>query len=388
MIPPSPDTVFTYAAGHISRAAAARWPQAPVELGPVIPSVTSYVQQVDVNGRSLYAKVSILGVSLVSVLRGTHGGWDEVRAAQAAYLTSPRTLLARETAQLALLHGPAALNVPAVAAYTGGVLFTEPAPGPTLTDLILKEPHRTAFLLSLVTDAVATGLERPGVAAMVDRSEIRERSITGTFRRKFNGISGGLYLRQTDHAAVLTTVVSRLRRALHAPAPPLERTVVFGDLKPEHAVFPNGAQGKPVFLDPGLMRGSWSSDTAKLISRTVLQVLGNPPARADARAVLDGITGFAHRQAAQSAPRRASAREAWMRHLVVLWLADTVNILTTYLSAPDGLPLPPHARRILDRSDAVCGFLDRSTAPLLGSLDAESVWRLFLTATMRAAVAE
>ncbi|GAA2710339.1 hypothetical protein GCM10010315_10020 [Streptomyces luteosporeus] len=58
--------------------------------------MTAYVRRLSVDGRPLYAKVSLLGMSLVSVLRGTAGNWAQVRAAQAAYQGSPGTLLERE----------------------------------------------------------------------------------------------------------------------------------------------------------------------------------------------------------------------------------------------------------------------------------------------------
>lgn len=40
--------------------------------------------------------------------------------------------------------------------------------------------------------------------------------------------------------------------------------------------------------------------------------------------------------------------DAWLRQLIVLWLMDTTNILTTYLTNPPDLPLSPGARPSLN----------------------------------------
>ncbi|MFE5614164.1 hypothetical protein [Streptomyces sp. NPDC056524] len=378
---PDPEAVFAYAAGQVEQAAHGLWPRAKVVMGPVVPSVSSYVQQVEVDGRLLFAKLSVLGVSLVSLLRGACGEWPDVLQAQAAYINSPGALLERERDQLRTLRGPAGLRVPDAPGYDRGVLFTEPAHGPTLADLIAKDPGRTAELLGLVVAEVVAGLGQRGVAARVEKTEIRERSITATFLRKFNGLSGGAYLRQTDHAATLTTVVSRLRLAQRVVAPPI-RAVVFGDLKPEHAVFPDTG-GRPVFLDPGLMRGRPAGDPAKLVSRLVLNLIASPSADIrNVRAVLGGIAAFA---ASMTACTDRAGRDAWLRQLTLLWLMDTTNILSTYLSAPAGLPLARHAAATIGRARAVCDMLDRSTAALTSFRDARSVWRLCLDAAAKAA---
>ncbi|MEU6483565.1 hypothetical protein [Streptomyces sp. NPDC046887] len=382
VMPPTPKAVFAYARDQVEQAAYGLWPGAELTMGLVTPSVTSYVQQLDVAGRPLYAKLSVLGVSLVSLLRGACGDWKAVQDAQAVYVASPHSLLEREAAQLAALAGPADLHVPQVVGYGRGVLFTVPAHGPTLADLISKAPGRTAELLELVTGEVAAGLSRRGVAARVERSEIRERSITVTFLRKFSSRSRTEYLWESEHAEVLAAVVMRLRRAQRAPAPP-GRAVVFGDLKPEHVVFPDGAEGRPVFLDPGLMRGRPAGDAAKLVSRTVLSLVARPPdGSKDVRAILGGIAAFA---ASMTARTDRAGRDAWLRQLTVLWLMDTTNILSTYLSAPPGLPLGGHAAAVTARAKVVCDMLDRSTAALLSVRDARSVWRLCLDNAAKAA---
>ncbi|MFF4736638.1 hypothetical protein ACFY2W_12210 [Streptomyces sp. NPDC001262] len=357
------------------------WPEAAVRLGTHTPSVTAYVRRVQVDGRALFAKVSLLGLSLVSVLRGTAGGWAQVRAAQAAYQGSPGTLLEREARGLDILREEAGALACRVAGHQCGVLFTEQITGPTLADLLAKEPHRSGELMTRVLVEL-TGLQRPVVARSVDEVAIVERGIGATFHRKFNGISGPTYLRKAGETGeVLAGVVGRLRRLRPVPAAGL-RPVVYGDLKPDHAVFPDGPEGRPVFLDPGLARDRPQTDAAKLISRTVLNLAASSPDRAAAKAVVGGIEVFADAMTADLGP---DERAVWIKHLVVLWLMDTTNILSTYLTCPADLPLPEHACQITRQAVAVCTLLDRTTANLLAGTDPRAVWRLALADAAKAA---
>ncbi|MET7532775.1 hypothetical protein [Streptomyces goshikiensis] len=369
----SPDNVFAYADGRIAQAADALWPDGPVVVGPHIPSVTGYVRRVEAAGRPLFAKVSLLGVSLASVLRGTHGDWAEVRAKQAAYLSSPGTLLEREAAQYGALVG-AGLGTATVAGLAGGVLFTEPVSGVTLGEVLAKGPHRTFDVLAGVAEELGA-LQKPAVAALVEGAAIRERSVHGTFARKFNGISGDTYVSLTGPSApVLGAVVARLRKMRLSGTYGIG--IVYGDLKPEHVVFPDGPERRPTFIDPGLALGHPASDVAKLVSRMVLGLIVQPPAGPGATAVLQGIGQFTDLATCRLTP---AERAAWLRQLVVLWLMDTVNIFTTYLTAPTGLPLPESARTLIAQAPAVCTLLDRVSALLAAvSMDGRTVWRLAL----------
>ncbi|MFD0367673.1 hypothetical protein [Streptomyces sp. NPDC127114] len=380
MTPPAAADLLAMAGEQVLMAARSVWPGAEVVPGPVTPSVTSYVQRLTIDGRDLYAKVSVCGVSLVSLLRGACGDLATVRARQAAYLVSPDSLMAREAVQLRTLAGPAGLRTVALAGYARGVLFTEPVTGPTLTDLIAAEPGRTRELLGLVVRDVAEGLAREGVAEAVESAPIRERGISGTFARKFNGLSGPVYLRQTGHGEVLQTVATRLRRTRRIPPTPAG-TVVFGDLKPEHATFPADG-GRPVYLDPGLMRGHEVADTAKLISRMALGLVACRPAAVGV--ILSGLDSFV-RASARRLP--ADERTGWMRELVLLVLMDTLNILTTYLTAPADLPLSAHAAGVRDRARHVTTLLDHATAPLAATEDGATWWRLYLTRVREAVAA-
>ncbi|GAA0455431.1 hypothetical protein ACFQ2B_39530 [Streptomyces stramineus] len=372
--------VFAYADERIKQAAAELWPGHSVRFGQHMPSVTAYVRRLTVDGRPLYAKLSLLGLSLVSVLRGTAGDWAQVRAAQAAYQGSPGALLEREARGLAILKEAGARACP-VAGLQGGVLFTEPVVGPTLADLLAKDPQQAG---ELMTRAVVelTGLQQPFVARAVDGAAITERGIGSTFDRKFNGISGPTYLRKTGQAGeVLGTVVLRLRRVRPAPAAGY-RPVVYGDLKPDHVVFPDGADGRPVFLDPGLGRGRPQTDAAKLISRTVLGLIASSPDLVSADTMATGIEEFADALTADLGP---DERAEWLRHLVALWLMDTTNIFSTYLTCPPDLPLPEHAGKLSARAEAVCGLLENTTAGLVAGTDPRAVWRLALADVVKTA---
>ncbi|WP_051828620.1 phosphotransferase [Streptomyces bicolor] len=387
---PQPADLFALSTDRIRRAAADLWPDEPLTLGDHVPSVTGYVRRVGVGGRDLFAKDSVLGLSLVSVLHGLAGDRDRVRATQAAYATSPASLLAREAAQLRTLDA-AGVRVGHCAGYASGVLFTEPVTGPTLADLITKEPARTLDLLTAAVTGLE-GLQHPRVVCQVDAAPIPERSIDGTFRRKFNGVSGRIYigrlgLDRLDErtcqgvAAVVGTVVARLLKLRLAP--PIGPTViVYGDLKPEHVLFPDGPGEAPVFIDPGLARGPAHHDVAKLVSRAFLMLIAAPPVDAPASAVVDGIAAFV---ADQTRALRGTLRGRWLRRLLVTWLMDTVNILSTYLTAPTELPLPEHAQTVFDQAEALCPVLDQVSAQLVAATDPYAAWQLALRAVTKAA---
>ncbi|WP_329020827.1 phosphotransferase [Streptomyces sp. NBC_01601] len=383
------DALQSFCFAQIRQAAGALWPGASAVLGAHAPSVTGYVLQVEVDGRPLFAKHSLLGISLVSVMRGSAGTWDQVQAEQTAYASSPASLLVREAAQLQALAA-GGLAVPRAAGCAGGVLFTEAVHGPTLADLVFKAPEKTGELLGRTLGALEV-LQRPVVAEEADRSAITERGIDATFRRKFNGISGRTYLDQLGEARleepmrrgvaiVLRQVIARLLKLRLAP-PLGAAQVLYGDLKPEHVIFPDGPDELPVFIDPGLQRGPGHADAAKLVSRTVLSLIAMPPPGGPA-AALDGIDGFVREQLR---PMGRTLRGLYLRRLLVTWLMDTTNITTTYLSAPAGLPLPEHAGAVVEQIEAVSTLLDRVSALLVADTDASAAWRLALAQAAKAA---
>lgn len=369
---PAVAEVFVHCAARIHQAAAGLWPDEPVVLDQHVPSVTGYVHRARVGDRTLYAKTSLLGVSLVSLLRGTRGPWPQVRAAQAVYARQPDGLLVREAAQLRAL---AALDGPRVCAVAGihdGVIFTEAVPGPSLGELLLAHPGDAGELLEAVL-AELRPLHRPGAARRLDPAGvIAERDIAGTFRRKFDGPAGAAYVDQlgaerrpgrSEEVAELVRVCVRRLHGLGATLPaPVGTTLVYGDLKPEHVMFPDGLGGRPVLLDPGLLRASPMVDVAKVLSRAVLLLAVRRPGSADARLVVDGLAHVVRSRAGHLSIRE---RREWLRNLLTLWLMDTVNIVTTYVSAPAALPLPGVGRVLADGPVPVLRLVDAVSADLL-----------------------
>lgn len=359
---PTVEQLFSYADEQIAVAAGELWPGEWLQLGEHVPSATGYVRRIEVGSRTLFAKYSYLGTSLVSVLRGRCGDWNLMRAAQRAYATSPGSLLEREAAQLSLLYRLGQPRVPRVAGFRHGVLFTEVVAGATLAQLLCDEPRRTADLLGR-TWVELRRLHRAEVAQRFNRSvSIEERSIEGTFVRKFTDIGTSVYLdrlvaewhagpgKHDDLVALLRRVVTRLARLPAMPPATVASVLVYGDLKPEHVLFEYHAvaSDRPVFIDPGLLRARDTVDAAKLVSRTILLLIGFRPR--SSKAIGDGLAAFVDDQI-QALP--AIARREWLCELMLLWLMDTVNILTTYLSAPAELSLPAHARAALSQAQTV-----------------------------------
>lgn len=385
-VPPVPDAdeVFAFAAREIAAAAAELWPRADVDLGDHVPSVTGYVRRIRVDGRTLYAKYAFLGVSLVSLLRGACGPWPEVRAAQQAYVQRPGALMDREAAQLRLLAQQGVPRVCPAAGLARGVLFTESVTGPTLADLLLQHPHGAADFLA-GTFGELRRLHRPSAARLLGPAGvIGERSIRGTFQRKFNGLSGPTYVERLgaercapdDRALVvglLRDVVVRLHRlqATGLPQQASRRVLAYGDLKPEHVVFPEGTTRQPVFIDPGLLLAPPAVDAAKLISRTVLLLAAARPGVETGQQVMHGVSAFA---AARADVLPGRVRRSWLRELLVLWLMDSVNILTTYLSAPGALPLPARGTALVGRAVDLCRMADQLSSELAAGADARAVW--------------
>ncbi|TKA12074.1 phosphotransferase [Actinacidiphila oryziradicis] len=381
---PRVEEVFAHAERKIRQAAAVLWAEADVVLGGHVPSVTGYVRRLTIDDRDWYAKYSFLGISLVSLLRGTCGDWDEVRAAQAAYVRRPDGLMEREVGQLRFL---AALGRPRVCGVLGspcGVLFTRAVPGPTLASLLLERPQDTAGLLEAPFREL-TRLHRPATAQTLGpAAAIGERSVSGTFLRKFNGLSGTLYVDRlgaercdpAERAGVvelLRRVVARLHRLRTAvlPSSASGAVLTFGDLKPEHVFFPSGPDGQPVFIDPGLLRARLVVDVVKLISRTILLMAAAQPSEITGKQVAEGISAFAEARV-RGLPRAVG--NGWLHELLVLWLMDSINILTTYLSAPAALPISAQGEVLVKRAAVVCAMADQISDDLAVGTKPDAAW--------------
>ncbi|MFH8555361.1 phosphotransferase [Streptomyces celluloflavus] len=374
---PTTGDVFGYASEQIHRAAAEMWPHVPVFLGKHIPSVTGYVHHLQVGDRPMYAKHSMLGGSLVAILTGAYGTWETVAKRQAAYVDAPDSLLAREAKQLAFLASGGKPQACAVIGLRRGVLFTEPVPGPTLSTLMLTSPAEAGHLLVRAWSELASLRSRnfPG-------EEIAERSIAGTFRRKFNGLSGETYLGRLGVArlpdetsseviALIRPLILRLHRVPLGPTAAEDKVLVYGDLKPEHIVFPDGPDKAPYFIDPGLMRADPSVDAAKLISRTTLSLAASGASAVAAKGIALGIQEFVRTLLGNADRLR---RDAMLRRLLVLWCMDTINIMTTYLSAPSAVPLPVQGRRLAEDPLPVLRLVNAASDLLTTRSESTAAW--------------
>ncbi|MBQ0825477.1 hypothetical protein [Streptomyces tagetis] len=358
---------------NITQAVAEAWPGRNVVLGPQCPSVTSYVCRITVDGEEMIAKYSWLGLSLVSILRGAGGTWDEVQEAQRAYVVSTGLLTAREAQNLEVLRKLGRPWVCGTAGLHGGVLLTHVAAGTPLADELAARPWETGALLEAVLDALGDLHGPAGAECLREAAPIGERSVVGVFRRKSNGLSTTAYLRalgrdsglpervREEIIELVQNAVWRLLRMSSALSPRRD-TVVFGDLKPEH-VFLDGTRLN--FIDPAVQ---WAAgpqpDVAKLTGRALLLAVGRPKPQAG-RQIVQGVTSTLARHAAALPERDRAAR---LRDVLVLWLMDTVSILSTCLSAPPGLPLAPHQQALVAQARTVAGVVDRVSALLVGSM--------------------
>lgn len=342
-------------------------------LGPQCPSVTSYVCRVTVDGEEMIAKYSWLGMSLVSILRGAGGTWEEVQDVQRAYVKSTDLLTAREAQNLEFLRKLGRPQVCATARLRRGVLLTRIVPGKPLANELAARPWETGALLDAVLVDLGELHGPAGAECLREAAPIGERSVVGVFRRKFNGLSASAYLRslgrdsglpEHERQEVIGLLQSAVWRLLRMAGSISSRrvTVVFGDLKPEH-VFLDGPDLH--FIDPAVQ---WAAgpepDIAKLTGRALLLGVGHP----EPKAGREIVRGVASTLARHIAALPAHDRTARLREVLVLWLMDTVSILSTCLSAPPGLPLAPHQQALVAQARTVAGVVDRVSALLVGSL--------------------
>ncbi|MGC5364569.1 hypothetical protein ACPXCE_23360 [Streptomyces sp. DT24] len=357
----------------VTRAVEDLWPDNEIVLGSQCPSVTSYVCRVTVDDEELVAKYSWLGISMVSILRGAGGTWEEVQEAQRAYVRSIGLLTAREAQNLEFLRELGRPRVCETAGFHGGVLVTRIAAGTSLADELAARPWETDALLDAVLLALG-GLHGPaGAECLRGAPPVGERSVVGVFRRKFTGLSATSYLRtlgresglpENERQEVVELVrcaVWRLLRMAGAISP-CRNTVVFGDLKPEH-VYIDGPRLN--FIDPAVQ---WAAgpqpDVAKLTGRALLLALGHPEPHAG-RQIVRGVASMLIRHVSALPERERAGR---FREVMVLWLMDTVSILSTCLSAPPGLPLAPQQQALVAEARTVAGLVDRVSALLVGSM--------------------
>lgn len=359
----------------ITRAAENLWPGEPSALGPQYPGAASYVCRVTVGDEELVAKYSWLGLPLISILRGTAGTWGEVQDAQSAYVRSTELLTAGEARGLEFLRG---LDRPRVCDTVGlhdGVLFTRPVDGIPVADALADRPWETRDLLDATLASVAE-LHSPATVTRLRQAETpRERSIVGDFQKTFRSPHADRYLRalgqdsglpeheRQEVADLVQTAVRRLLR-MTTSVSSRKRIAVYGDLKPEH-VYIDGP--RLTFIDPAVQ---WAPgphlDIVRLTGRALLIALGHPEVRARHQ-IVQGVAAVLAQHVA-AVPERERDRMAHLREVLILWLMDTLIVLSTLLSAPRGFPLTPRGQALVARARAVVGVVDRASALLVGSM--------------------
>ncbi|MGH3792016.1 MAG: phosphotransferase [Pseudonocardiaceae bacterium] len=347
----APCRVLDHARTAVETVATRLWPGETVRVGPQLPSVTNYVALLRVAELSFVAKYSLLGTSLVSVVRGLWGTWPEVEASQRDYLVDPQAQLAHEHVQLQILavvarHGAVPLRVPKVIAYAAGVLITVAVRAPSLSAELLRGSQSPDELLSHVADTArhlqrTFGTGHPALRTTLLSSP--HSSITDTYARKFHnprhtreylsalgkGWAGPDERREVrESLTTLRTVLSPLLRPL---APPV---VIYGDLTPDHVFLE--AAGYSTWIDPGLHCADPAAELAKLVSRTLLLLVTTPPTQNRASAIITALDQLLTAFLRHHAP----AETHTLRRLLALWLADWSNYLTTALSLPPEVLLP------------------------------------------------
>ncbi|MFJ9886139.1 hypothetical protein ACIQRW_09765 [Streptomyces sp. NPDC091287] len=349
------------------------WPGRGAVLGPQCPSVTSYVCPVTVDGEVMYAKYSWLGSSLVSILRGARGAWDDVLEAQHPFTKSADSVTRREYQHLEFLRELGRPRVCEDAEFRAGVLFTKAVPGTTVAEELTARPWDTAVLLDSVLLSLKELHGDPGARYLRGAWPINERNIVDVFFRKFKGPNAGGYvadlgrdsgLPEGERLVVVGLVENAVRRLLRLTAalPARHRTAVFGDLKPEH-VFLGGH--RLTFIDPALQ---WAAgpqpDVAKLCGRTLMLALCHHELRAEQQITQGVLNTLSHHLAGLTKTDRAER----LREIMVLWLMDTTNYLTSCLSAPSGLPLSAHQRALTSNGRRIATVVDRVSGLLIGSM--------------------
>ncbi|MFB8124662.1 hypothetical protein ACFVG1_32485 [Streptomyces bacillaris] len=357
----------------IAQAAEKVWPGRGAVLGPQCPSVTSYVCQVGVEGEELYAKYTWLSSSLVSILRGARGSWADVQGEQGPYVRSADLVTRREHQHLGFLQELGRPRVGEPVGLRDGVLFTRAVTGTTVAEELTVRPWDTETVLRSVLLCLGELHCEAGAGYLRRSWPITERGIPDVFARKFRGPSAARYvadlgrdrlIAEGERAAIVDLLGTAVRRLLRLTGAirPRQRCAVFGDLKPEHVYLTSGH--RMTFIDPALQ---WAAgpepDVAKLFGRTLLLGLCHHELRAEQQ-ITEGVMAALGRHGKGLRPRDQADR---LREVMVLWLMDTVNILSTCLSAPSDFPLTSSQQVLVSQARRIAAVVERVSGLLIGS---------------------
>ncbi|MGH3795203.1 MAG: hypothetical protein ACRDSP_09970 [Pseudonocardiaceae bacterium] len=174
-------------------------------------------------------------------------------------------------------------------------------------------------------------------------SDSPHASITGTFSRKFLGPGSQVYLSSLGEGWAEPGTEKQIIAAFTSISEPLtalltqrpDRTVLYGDLKPEHILL--GHDGRQIWLDPGLQH-------------------------------CDPYADFLVTRLLECHFCRADSEDA-LRRLLTLWVADWANYLATGLSLPPdlGLPLPPTLLDAVVRAEPLLQVARAAATTLVGN---------------------
>ena len=73
-------------------------------------------------------------------------------------------------------------------------------------------------------------------------------------------------------------------------------------------------------------------------------------------------------------PPARTGGQRWLLELLTLWMMDTINIITTYASAPSSFPLPAQGLAFLEKPSSVLVVAERASWALANRRKPPLVW--------------
>ncbi|MFA6461014.1 MAG: phosphotransferase [Candidatus Woesearchaeota archaeon] len=245
----------------------------------VIPSITNYVYEIEVNDKRYIAKYNFLGLSKVSLLRSFPLlDISELSQKQQEYVASPKNTLFLEMKRIHFLK-QILFPVPTTVDYSRGVLFTEKVRGETLQNAFLNESiclkgvyqkiyselislwlkiHSSNFPTKILSDFPSDNCNADIVKNFNNKSlsELSSKLVIDSIN-----VTGKEKLRD------LIPKISALINIQIKDMSSSQELIVYGDVKPENIIL---ADQGICFIDPELHLGDVAQDLARLIGRSSL----------------------------------------------------------------------------------------------------------------------